>query len=160
MVLSLAVLGIVVAFIYLFIPHSQKDPVKPVEYKVALATARRAAPFRVLAPEGLSKGWRATSVDYAAQDQDAGGAEWHLGFINPQQQYAAIEQTNGPAAPFVQDKSLGAHRRGTAEVDGRTWESYRGKKYDALVLRQKGVTTVVTGTASPAQLATLAGALR
>jgi Protein of unknown function (DUF4245) len=160
MVLSLAAIGMVVAFVYLFIPHSGDDPVKTVPYRSALESARRAAPFPVLAPEGLSKEWRATSVEYTGDDPEARGAVWHLGFIDPRNQYAAVEQTNGPAQPFIEDKSLNARRHGTMQVAGQVWDRYVGGRYDALVLEGKHVTTVVTGTAPPSQLARLAAALK
>ncbi|GGO97650.1 hypothetical protein GCM10012280_59950 [Wenjunlia tyrosinilytica] len=160
MVLSLAAIGGVVALIYVFIPHSEKDPVRPVDYRVELLTARRAAPFPLLAPEGLSKDWRATSVEYTGDDRRARGAVWHLGFINPHDEYAAVEQTNGPALPFIEDKSRRATKEGTTEVAGHKWDRYAGPKYNALVRRGKDVTTVVTGTAPHAQLAQLAAALK
>lgn len=160
MVLSMAVIVAVSAVIYVFIPHSGGDPVKTVDYRVELLTARRAAPYPVLAPEGLSKDWRATSVRYDGDDPASGAAVWHLGFVNPQDEYAAVEQSNGPSVPFIEDKSKRAVPQGTAKVGGQTWIRYRGEKYNALVLEQGGVTTVVTGTAPHRQLAVLAGALK
>lgn len=160
MVLSMAAIGVVVAVIYVFVPHTEPDPVRPVDYRVELTTARRAAPFPVLAPEGLSGRWRATSVDYDAADDRAGGAVWHLGFINPQEEYAAVAQSDGPAEPFIEDRSKSARRSGSADVAGERWERYAGDKYNALVRRDPGVTTVVAGTAPHRQLAVLAAALR
>ena len=157
----MAVVGVVVAVIYLFVPHTEQDPVKPVDYTVELTTARRAAPFPVLAPEGLSKEWRATSVRYDHHDPKAGGAVWHLGFINPRDEYAAVEQSNGPARPFVEDKSKRARRDGTVRIQGEQWDRYTGEKYNALARTDdSGVTTVVTGTATHGDLAELANALR
>ncbi|GAB2589835.1 DUF4245 domain-containing protein [Streptomyces capparidis] len=158
--LSLMVISAVSAVIYFFVPHSGGDPVKTVDYRIELLTARRAAPFPVLAPEGLSKDWRATSVRYRGQDPEADGAVWHLGFINPQDEYAAVEQTDGPAARFIDDVSKQARPDGTVRVGGQTWERYVGPKYNALVRAEKDVTTVVTGTAPHDQLAELAAALR
>ena len=160
MVLSMAVIGLIAGFIYLFIPHDpSQDPVKPVSYRVEVATARRAAPYPVAAPEGLPDTWRATSVWY--REHGDHGATWHLGFLGPDQEYAAVEQSDGEAAPFIDDVTHGARPTGdTQRVNGERWTRYRGPKYDALVLRRPGVTTVVTGTASFARLAELAGALR
>lgn len=159
MILSMAAIGVVAGVIYFFIPHSEDDPVRPIEYTVELTTARRAAPFPVLAPEGLSKDWRATSVRYDGNDPDAEGAVWHLGFVNPQDEYAAVEQSDGPAEPFIESKSKQAKRSGTTRVGGEEWDRYTGEKYNALVREEGGVTTVVTGTAPHRQLAELAGAL-
>ncbi|MGP3953898.1 DUF4245 domain-containing protein [Streptomyces sp. 7N604] len=160
MVLSMAVIGVVVAGIYLFIPHDpSKDPVKPVDYRVELDTARRAAPYPVAAPEGLPKTWRATSVTYDGGNPD--GAAWHLGFLDQDDQYVAVEQSNGRPSKFVTKVSQGAEKTGrTQQVGAERWDRYEGPKYDALVLEERGVTTVVTGTAPYAQLAKMAAALR
>lgn len=160
MILSMAAVGVVVAVIYVFVPHSGKDPVKQVDYTVELSTARRAAPFAVLAPEGLSKDWRATSVWYRETDPQARGAVWHLGFVDPQDQYAAVEQSNGPATAFIEDKSKRAQRQGALTIQGERWDRYRGSKYNALVHAENGVTTMVTGTAPHRELEQLAAALK
>ena len=76
MVRSLAVIGVVVAGIYIFIPHDEKaDPTRVVDYRVETVTARRAAPYPVAAPVGLGADWRATSVTYERKNADG----WHLG---------------------------------------------------------------------------------
>ena len=55
MILSLGLIGIAAAVVYIFIPHSDHAPdVKRVDYRVELLTARRAAPYPVAAPEGVT----------------------------------------------------------------------------------------------------------
>lgn len=165
MVLSMAVIGLLVGGIYVFIPHddsksAEKAAVRTVDYRIELKTARRAAPYPVAAPQGLPDGWRATSVSYRASDDGRGGA-WHLGFLDPKGEYAALEQSDAPAREFIQDVTLGAtETRGDREVAGRPWDRYQGEKYRALVSEQPDVTTVVTGTASYEGLAELAEALK
>ncbi|WP_308290563.1 DUF4245 domain-containing protein [Streptomyces marispadix] len=134
MVPSLAVVLLAAFFIYLFIPHDESaDPVKPVGYKVELDSARRAAPYPVLAPEGLSAKWRATSVRYEANGP--GGHAWHLGFMTPDTQYAAVEQSDDPRpVRYVEDVTQGARKTAkTVRVRGEEWTRYEGEKYDALV---------------------------
>ncbi|MBA6441064.1 DUF4245 domain-containing protein [Streptomyces sp. DSM 41524] len=165
MVLSLAAIGVVAAAIYLFgIPHDEGPKgsgVKTVNYRVELATARRAAPYPVAAPEpgSLPKGWRATSVTYrpaAAED----GALWHLGFLDENEEYIAVEQSDGKPVPFVEEVTQQAREtKRTQRIDGKDWVRYDGDKYDALVRAEPGVTTVVTGTASYGQLTKMAEAL-
>ncbi|MFC4493499.1 DUF4245 domain-containing protein [Streptomyces ovatisporus] len=134
MVPSLAVVLLAAGFIYLFVPHDEDiDPVKRVGYRVELESARRAAPYPVLAPEGLPKSWRATSVRY--EGDPSRSATWHLGFVTPDTQYAAIEQSDA-ARPerYVADVTQGARRTGgTSRVGGVEWTRYEGEKYDALV---------------------------
>lgn len=161
LVLSMAVLAVVVAVIYVFIPHNSKaDPVRPVGYSVELTQARRDAPFKVAGPEGLGADWRATSVTYSAADPTA--VAWHLGFVDPEKEYVAIEQSNAAAAPFIAEVTLDAHRDGkrTVAAGGQVWDRYAGGKYNALVRTADGVTTVVLGTGPDAQLQQMAAALR
>ncbi|MFH0242539.1 DUF4245 domain-containing protein [Streptomyces sp. HK10] len=159
MVLSLLVILLGAGFVYLLVPHDDSlDPVRPVGYDVELATARRAAPYPVAAPAGLPDTWRATSVGYKRQSDL--GAVWHLGFMDPDDQYAAVEQSDGEPEKFIGSVTHGAEPADrTQRAGGEEWERYEGAKYDALVRRESGVTTVVTGTASFESLARLAAAL-
>ncbi|OIJ65633.1 DUF4245 domain-containing protein [Streptomyces mangrovisoli] len=159
MVLSLGLIGIAAAVIYLFIPHDDHAPdIKRVDYRVELLTARRAAAYPVAAPEGLSQSWKATSVSF---DGSAGNA-WHLGFSDPDGQYVTIEQSTQKRADFIDQASQGGSAtKTTEEIGGRTWTRWTGGRYDALVLEgTKGSTTVVAGTASFEQLTKMAQALK
>ncbi len=161
MVLSIAVVGVVVACVYVFIPRPGRDPVHPVSYRVELQQARRAAPYPVAGPAGLSGKWRATSVWYHGADTRS--AHWHLGFIDPDEQYAAVDQSNAAPAAFISSVTHASHRTGSQDVAGSVWERYGGGRYRALVRTTPGThggTTVVFGTAPYTQLAQLAGALR
>lgn len=161
MLLSLAVTVPVAGTGYLVLPHegSGRDPVKTVEYRVETASARRAAPYPVLAPEGLGADWRATSVWYRQQRGE--GKVWHLGFIDPDTEYVQIEQSDGPADDFIADSTQHAEpTKRTQRVGGTVWQRYEGDKYNALVRTEHGATTVIAGTASDRRLAEMAAALR
>jgi len=161
LVLSMIVLGVVVFAIYLFIPHdSNADPVKVVSYSVELGQARRDAPYPVAAPEGLSADWRSTSVTYDASNPN--NVTWHIGFMDPEQQYVAIEQTNGPADAFIASVTINSHLDAThtVTVGGHTWQTYTGGRYTALVRKDPTATTVVLGTGTQAQLTQMAAALK
>ncbi|WP_181957663.1 DUF4245 domain-containing protein [Streptomyces paludis] len=157
MFLSMAVIGLVVAAIYMFIPHDDKgDPVRAVDYRVELATARRAAPYPVVAPAELAGEWKPTSVTYKRQSGDA----WHLGFLDPDGEYVAVEQSTAPPKKYVHDVTQKAVDTGeTQRVAGEEWQRWEGPKYSALVRPGDAVTTVVTGTASYERLAEMAAAL-
>ncbi|MFE9402689.1 DUF4245 domain-containing protein [Streptomyces sp. NPDC006530] len=160
MLQSLAVIGIAAAVIYVFIPHDESDapPLKPVNYTVELSTVRRAAPYPVAAPVGLpdQHKWRATSVSYDGAKNNA----WHLGFLDPQNQYVAIEQSTAPFEKYVAEVSKNATKTDKSQkIAGATWTYWDGPKYDALVRQDQGSTTVVTGTAPYEQLVTMAGSL-
>ncbi|MFD7090798.1 DUF4245 domain-containing protein [Streptomyces sp. NPDC059896] len=155
--LSMAVIGVVVAGIYVFIPHDEKGiPVKAVDYRVELLTARRAAPYPVLAPTGLAETWKPTSVSYKRESDNA----WHLGYLAPDGEYVAVEQSTGAPEKYAAEVSRQAADTGkTQQVAGDTWQRWEGPKYDALVRTEGDATTVVTGTASYERLAEMAAAL-
>ncbi|WP_028804656.1 DUF4245 domain-containing protein [Streptomyces sp. 142MFCol3.1] len=157
MLISLGLIGLMAGIIYIFIPHDDSEPpLKRVDYRVELLTARRAASYPVAAPEGLPRTWKATSVRYDGSEFDA----WHLGFHDPDGQYVAVEQSTQKPAVFIETASQGAERtKATQRIGDRTWERYEGGHYDALVLRSKGSTTVVTGTASFDRLTKMAQSL-
>ncbi|MFM9372058.1 DUF4245 domain-containing protein [Streptomyces sp. Da 82-17] len=158
MVLSLAVIGAVVAVIYMFIPHDEsQNPVKTVNYEIELKTAKRAAAYPVLAPEGLGKDWKATSVRFNGAERD----HWHLGFHAPDGQYVAVEQSTEKTPVFVDQVTRGAEETSrTEKISGTTWTRWKGETYDALVRTEKGATTVVTGSASLDRLTEMAAALK
>ncbi|WP_317620017.1 DUF4245 domain-containing protein [Streptomyces sp. CBMA156] len=162
MVLSMLAVGFVVWIGYLFLPHDASgDPVHAVEYKVAAASAKRAAPYPLLSPEGLPDKWRATSVSYRPADMNNGkGNAWHLGFVTPSGQYAAIEQSDVKRDALVADYVTGAKPDGTSDVSGRSWDRVRGEKARALAAQTGSGTTLLTGTASYEELAELAQALK
>ncbi|MEU1289390.1 DUF4245 domain-containing protein [Kitasatospora sp. NPDC005856] len=162
MVLSMLAVGFVVWIGYLFLPHDANgDPVRVVEYKVAAASAKRAAPYPLLSPEGLPEKWRATSVAYRPADQNNGkGNAWHLGFVTPSGQYAAIEQSDVSRDSLLADYVKGAKPDGTSEAAGRTWDRLQGEKDRALAVQTGPGTALLTGTASYEELAELAQALK
>jgi hypothetical protein len=158
MVLSLGIIVLAAWVIYLFIPHdeTEQEP-KRVDYRVELLTARRAASYPVVAPEGLPKTWKATSVRFRGDESD----RWHLGFHDPDGQYVAVEQSAEKPSRFIADATQDARKTGTTqEIGDETWTRYEGDRYDALVLSGEGSTTVVTGSASFDRLTKMAEALR
>ncbi|PCG85342.1 hypothetical protein CIB93_14305 [Streptomyces sp. WZ.A104] len=158
MLLSTLVTAACAGVIYIFIPHDENaDPIKAVDFSVELATVRTTAPYPVAAPEGLPEKWKATSVTY---DRTAGKA-WHLGFLDPDRRYVAVEQSITPAREYVPEVTHKAKDTGATEaVAGRTWQVWEGPKYNALVLQEKGHTTVVTGSAPKESLIEMAAALK
>ncbi|MER6499465.1 DUF4245 domain-containing protein [Streptomyces sp. NPDC001455] len=158
MFLSMAVATGTAGLVYIFVPHDENaNPVKAIDYRVELVTARRAAPYPVAAPDGLAKDWKPTSVSYDRENGDS----WHLGFLDPDGKYVAVEQSTSLAEKYVTEVSQNARNTGrTRQVAGEAWQHWKGDKYDALVLRGKDATTVVTGSAPTERLAEMAAALK
>jgi len=159
MVLSMLAISVVVIVGYVFLPHSAGDGVHVIDYRSALASAKRGAPYPLLGPEGLSEKWRATSVDYSVDKK--GHQAWHLGFVTPSGQYAALEQSDAPQVDLVAEVVPGARPDGSSTVAGQDWQRFQGERYRGLT-RPAGTTgtTVVTGTATYEELAQLAEALK
>jgi Protein of unknown function (DUF4245) len=157
--MSLIVVLAIVGFLVLFVPRPNTDAVRLVDYRTELARARADAPFAVAAPVGLSDRWRPTSVRY---DSDDLSPAWHLGFVTPQDAYAAIEQSSGGNRTFVQKMTGNGSLEGTIEIDGLSWERRlrNSRLQRSLVLTRGDATTIVTGTASWHELRELATALR
>ncbi|KUO04516.1 DUF4245 domain-containing protein [Streptomyces caeruleatus] len=158
MVLSLGVTVLAAGVIYLFVPHEDGEPDLPrVDYRVELLTARRAASYPVVAPQGLPDSWKPTSVRFKGADFDA----WHLGFHTSAGEYVQVEQSAEKPSTFLEKATQGGRATEVTEKIGdRTWTRYTGGRYDALVHQEKGATTVVAGTGSFEQLTQMAQALK
>lgn len=154
MVLSLAVVFAVVAGVLAAIWRPAPDPVRVVDYRAPAASARAAADFPLVAPEGLPGGWRATSVRFQPED-GVRGPVWHVGFLTPGDAYAEVGQA-GDAAGLLRARLPGWRVDGTVDVAGRLWQ--RRTDGTERALSRGGV--LVSGTASYAELAVLAASLR
>ena len=159
MVRSLAVVLVVVGVIVALNVAEQPDPVvRDVDYPAAVAQARQQATYEVLGPDPVPAGWRVSSARTAP---DGTGVAWHVGMVTRGGEYAALEQTAGERRVFVDRFVPDSRAEGTERVAGRTWTRRAGGTTDdrALVLEAGGVTTLVTGSASWAELAELARSL-
>lgn len=153
------VLAAVAVVVLLTLRDDPERPVQRVDFGQQLQETRRVAAYDVVAPMGLSDRWKATSV---RGDNDEGAVTWHIGFVTPEEHYAAVEQSDGPVKAFLDDHVQGATESGSVTVSGARWQRLEGGKPEqrALVLRGSGVTTMVTGGASFTELRQLAGALK
>jgi hypothetical protein len=158
LVLSLAVVGIFVAFLFAVVWRPAPEAVKVVDPTLQLDAARAQARFDVLAPEGLSGDWKPTSARYEASED--GSSTWFLGYVTPDGQYVALAQTDGPEATFVAEQTLDGVAEGQREVAGQQWRQYVSGDQRSLVTGSDGSTTVVTGTASYDELAAFVDRLR
>ena len=141
--------------------NAQPEPdqeVRRFDYTAVLAQAREQAPYDVLAPVGLPRSWRATS---ARTGRDGDAFTWHLGLVTPQDDYAAVEQSDGDPEGFLDHVVGAADAAGTVQIGGATWRRLEGGEHEprALVLDAAPVTTVVAGGASWRELRALAAAL-
>lgn len=184
MVRSMALVMVVVAvMILLTFRLSAQDPVQTVELDVRAAQARQSAPYDVLVPVGLGARWRAVSAEVgtggAEGDAGAPGAAdggaaapvlasgettWRIGWVTPEDDFAALYQSDGDSDDVLERFAPGARPAGETVIAGERWTTLLGVGEDegerTLLRVADGVTTIVTGTASPAELESLAAALR
>lgn len=156
-------LAVVFAFILIgfaaLIPRGHRT-VHVIDPAPTLVQAQRAAAYHVVVPTGLAAGWRPTS---ARTEGGTAGVPLHVhvGYVTPDTQYAAVEESDAPARDFVAGV-IGA--RGselpTITLNGATWQQRRAGNGDFALVRTTGrMTVVVTGSARPPELVTLATAL-
>ena len=158
----LAVPGLLALLVVLIavVPLRHDGAVAPLDYRKQLAEARADAPYHVLAPDRLPAGWMVTR---AAYDPDvSGAATWHLGLVTLDGRYAGLGQSNGPWRLFEMRQSNRGLPDDAMYVDGELWRRQYRKERDirTLVRTSGGVTTVVSGTVSYDELATLLRSLR
>ena len=121
------------------------------------AALKITAPYTSYAPQGLPASWRPTSSRLSTGPKKP--VSWHLGYVTPAGEYAALEESNRSPAAFVAATAPGK-AAGVRQVAGASWTQYADVKGRALVRTLGTVTLVVTGTASYDELATLAGSLQ
>jgi hypothetical protein len=139
-------------------PHPDSE-VRRFDYSGVLSQARDRAPYDVLAPIALPDTWVPTS---ARTTHDGAAVTWHVGFVTPDDDYAALEQSDGNPAAFVRQLSDGGDRAGSVVIGTATWRRVEGGDPEprALVLERDAVTTVVAGNAGWAELRELAASLQ
>jgi hypothetical protein len=162
-VMALLACFALVGLIVLITPRDERELLPTADYQGHALALRASAPYTSYAPQGLPAGWRATSSRLSGTGAGGGGpVAWHLGFVTPTDEYAALEESNENADAFVARMTNQRLSDGAQQVAGQTWRRHyrRDKKQHSLVRRLPGVTLVVTGTASYDELAVLAGSLR
>lgn len=178
------VLVVVAVMILLTFRLSAQDAVQTIELDVRAAQARQSAPYDVLVPVGLGEGWRAVSAEVGTggaegdagavgdnADGDAaapvlapGETTWRIGWVTPDDDFAALHQSDGDSDDVLERFAPWARPAGETVIGGERWTTLLGVGDDegerTLLRVTDGVTTIVTGTASAAELESLAAALR
>ncbi|WP_245681661.1 DUF4245 domain-containing protein [Actinomadura kijaniata] len=161
--LAIAACLLLVAVIYAITPRSTTEILPIVDYRSQLWAMSNDAPYRVWAPEGLPDRWRPTSSRVSGLNEKGRPVAWHLGFVTPSDEHAALEQSNEKAEPFIRRMTNDRIPDGAQQVAGAQWTRYvaESRKQNSLVRTlPNGVSVVVTGTASFEELAALASSLK
>jgi hypothetical protein len=129
MIRSLALIVIplvVIAIIFTNVPDDH--PVKEVDWKPVLATARQQAPYEVLAPTNLPQGWRATRVNWVPLGGPYLNGEasprnlWQIGFLTPEDVYIDLNQGDMRTQDMVDEQSREGTPDGNSVIAGQTWQ--------------------------------------
>ncbi|WP_243719339.1 DUF4245 domain-containing protein [Actinomadura sp. KC06] len=162
--MAMAACLLVVLAIYAITPRSNEELLPTVDYGSQLWAMRNEAPFTSYSPEGLPARWRPTSSRLHGMDSDGKKpVAWHLGFVTPNDEYAALEQSNEKASEYVPRMTNSSKVVGTQQINGVVWTKYHRKDKKANSLARTlpdGVSLVVTGTASYEELTILAASLK
>jgi hypothetical protein len=149
--LALIVIPVVVITI-IFTSVPDDHPVKEVDWKPVLATARQEAPFPVLAPSKLPEGWRATRVNWVPQGRPYLNGEasprnlWQIGFLTPDDVYIDLNQGDLRPQEMVDQQSRAGTPDGVSVIAGQTWQRLISpdERTRSLVLRESSATTIVS----------------
>jgi hypothetical protein len=144
------------------IPKTAVTAVTSQDYQAMLTAARSELPFTALSPTGLPASWELTSDEYEPAGDTA--AEWRLGYVTAAGKYAEFEQTTESVAQYLGEQGSDATESGTVTVAGQSWQEYAGTTpggLTTLLFRPEGKSlVVVAGSATLAELETLAGSLQ
>jgi hypothetical protein len=151
----------------LFTRLPQDHPVKEVDWRPVLTTARAQAPYPVLAPTNLPTGWRALSVTWVKlgdpylNGQPSPRNYWQLGYLTPDNVQVGLSQGDLQVDDMVRADTRAGIPDGESSVNGATWRrviSPDGRTH-SLVLAQPKVTSVISSDLPYEALESYAGTL-
>lgn len=157
MVRSLLVIIIPLLLITIVFTNVPRDhPVKVVDWVPVLTTARKQAPYPVVAPSSVPDGWRATQVSWAKQGQPAPTGkisprnQWQLGFLDADDMFIGLAQGDGDVTDFVKQETRAGTADGTTTLGDQTWNRVLSpdERTRSLVRSDRAATTVVSGDVS------------
>ena len=162
MALSIGVVLVVVVIVIVLLPRPHFNAVKPIDPTQAIRSAQRTAQYHVQVPTGLASTWQPTSANVYGPDEHH-IVHLHIGYVTPRGAYAALEESNAEAKPFIRLESSHGKLTGYRSINGQVWDvRYAANQRDNTVnvTTTSGVTLVVTGSATVDELTELAASLR
>jgi hypothetical protein len=156
MLRTLAVILAVVAVIVLLVVRPNEVTQPDVDPSAAALAARPGLSFVPAVPAGLPAGWAARTAE--VQSGTDGVAMWSLQYKTPGGDYGAVRQARGATRDWEARQVTDGREDGTVAVAGRQWtvRSRTDRGITSWVLHVGDLTTIITGTASTAELETLA----
>ncbi len=131
--------------------------VNTVDPAPVVTQARQAGRFAVATPEGLAKGWQATS---AVNNVQGSTLTLRIGYVTPSGGFAQLIESNQDSGTLIPANLPKASQpAGTVTVSGRAWSQYSSDKGRALARLDSDRTILIIGQAPAGELATLARSL-
>lgn len=150
MVRSMAVVLAVVAALMLVTWRPDPDPVRVVDTVPITNLAVSRAGFPILIP--TLNDLRATSVRWEPTIESGDVPVWHIGYVTPEDQYLQITQSTVSDPEYLEEQTLQGEITGIVSINGSEWQTYVAENETALVNMDDGITTVVRGTGSQADV--------
>jgi hypothetical protein len=158
MVISMAVIVGIVVVLLLLVPRPNQIPERSLDVPAAASGARSELGFAPADPS-LPNGWTATVADVQHDTDDL--PTWHLTYTTPSGHYAGVQQAKNATAAWESRQVTDGREQGTETIGSHSWiiRSRTDRGVTSLVLRGPVITTVVTGTATSAEIDEFAGAV-
>lgn len=150
MVRSMAVVLAVVAALMLVTWRPDPDPVRVVDTVPITNLAVSRAGFPILIP--TLNDLRATSVRWEPTIESGDVPVWHIGYVTPEDQYLQITQSTVSDPEYLKEQTLRGEITDIISINGSDWQTYVAENETALVNMDDGITTVVRGTGSQADV--------
>jgi len=141
------------------------QPVKTVDPSTTVQLAANRAGYPLLVPTDLPRGYRPTSVRTDAGNAGKGDpVTLEIGYVTPKDQFAEFVVSDDPRADAVTGLLADATPAGSLQIGGDTWTRatrlHERDEETVLSRTVDGVTVVVSGSASEAELETVAGSVQ
>ena len=141
------------------------QPVKTVDPSTTVQLAANRAGYPLLVPTDLPRGYRPTSVRTDAGNAGKGDpVTLEIGYVTPKDQFAEFVVSDDPRADAVTALLADATPAGSVQIGGDTWtratRMHERDEETVLSRTVDGVTVVVSGSASEAELETVAGSVQ
>ena len=162
---SMGIVAAIIAVVLLITWRPGPDPVREVAAAPVAQQVAAAVDFTLLYPE-LPEGWRATTARFEPSEQSGDDPVWFNGWVSPQDDFAAVVQSEAENERFIAEQTLGGVEASdlpsglNPAVKG--WQPYVSSDgtQRSFVLQEDGVTTIVTGTLGWSELADFAATLQ
>jgi hypothetical protein len=163
MVRSLGLIAVVIAVTLIFDPGlihpSKSQRVQAVDYSDYVSGFHQVTGKTALTPTSLPTGWQANA---GALSGPATAEHLHIGFATPGAKYAGLEESVENMTAFARSVlgTRGAAVTGRAPIAGTSWQTRTSSRGEySLTTTIRGIAVIVTGSASNAQLQTLAASV-